>query len=314
MEARMMEKVSVIICTFNRPDDLREALESIYHQTSPPIEVLVVDDSTTDQSRKIILDEAQRFANKSISLRHIRNYKDRGTTVARNIGAFSSKGSIIQFIDDDVILDKDYLKVILDLYRDHPNAMGAHAFIHPTVHMSRWKRFTNSIDRMFFLQCRHNDCGGVTRSFNPVVPAYLNGTIKCQWLNGCNLSCRREVFEHIRFDENLKRYAYGEDLDFSYRLWRIFPGSLYMTPDAHLVHKMSGVSRLPPKELSILWLVNHEYLFRKNFEQTIMNRAIFHWSEFGKILTDCLQGIKKRSMTSAVWELSFAVKALGRKG
>lgn len=304
----MMETVSVIICTYNRPDDLSESLRSVLIQSVKPIEVLVIDDSTNDQSRELLVVYRPWFQIEGIELRYIRNYRDRGTTIARNIGATASIGSIIQFIDDDVILDKDYLKVILRLYQDHPDAMGAHAFIHSAIHMTGWKKFTNGIDRMFFLQCRHNDRGGVTRSFNPVVPAYLNETIKCQWLNGCNMSCRREAFNYLRFDENLKKYAFGEDLDFSYRLGKRFPGSLYMTPDTHLVHKMSKVSRLPPRELVALWLVNHEYLFRKNFQQTLTNRLIFRWSQFGKIFTDSLMGIRKGQTRTVVDQTAFAVR------
>jgi len=310
----MTETVSVIICTYNRPKDLSESLRSVLVQSVKPAEVLVVDDSSDDQSRELMAVYWPWFRVEGIELRYIRNYRDRGTTIARNIGATASIGSIIQFIDDDVVLDKHYLETILRLYHDHPDAMGAHAFIHSPVHMSRYKRFTNSIDRAFFLQCRHNDTGDVTRSFNPVVPAYLNGTIKCQWLNGCNMSCRREVFDHIGFDENLKKYAFGEDLDFSYRLWEVFPDSLYMTPNAHLVHKMSSVSRLSPEGLFALWLVNHEYLFRKNFEQTLMNRAIFRWSQFGKVFTDLLMGIKKGQTRRAIGQAAFAVKTIAGKG
>ena len=230
----MMETVSVIICTYNRPKDLSESLRSVLIQSVKPIEVLVIDDSSDDQSRELMAVYWPWFQVEGIDLRYIRNYRDRGTTIARNIGVFSSKGSIIQFIDDDVILDREYLKEILSIYRDYPNAMGANAFFHPTVIMGRWQRFTNGIDRMFFLQCRHNDTSGVTPAFNPIVPAYLYRTITCQWLNGCNLSCRREVFDHIRFDENLKKYAFGEDLDFSYRVWKMFPGSLYMLSLIHI--------------------------------------------------------------------------------
>lgn len=86
-------KISVIIPTFNRKYVLHRAIESVANQTRPPIEIIVVDDGSTDGTKDWL-------ANSFPSVKYI--YQDnKGVSSARNRGIEVSKGSWVSFLDSD---------------------------------------------------------------------------------------------------------------------------------------------------------------------------------------------------------------------
>jgi glycosyltransferase involved in cell wall biosynthesis len=87
-----MSLVSVIVPVYNADKYLGEALESIVGQTYSPIEILVVDDGSTDNSVNV----AKSFKSVEIISR-----KNNGAAVARNIGLKNCRGEFIAFLDAD---------------------------------------------------------------------------------------------------------------------------------------------------------------------------------------------------------------------
>ena len=101
-----------------------------------------------------------------------------------------------------------------------------------------------------------------------------------QFFNGLFPSFRREVFERERFDDALEGYAFKEDIDLSYRVWK--DGYvLVQTPSARIEHFKAGEERLSPYDLQRMWLANQFYLHRKNMPQTFRNRAALWWALVG---------------------------------
>lgn len=86
-------KISVIIPTWNRARQLAGALESVYRQTYPPHEVIVVDDGSDDETRDIV---SGRFP-----AVHYRHQENRGVSNARNTGIGLATGDWIALLDSD---------------------------------------------------------------------------------------------------------------------------------------------------------------------------------------------------------------------
>lgn len=95
-----MEKVSIIIPTFNRKNDLRGCLESIYRQDYTDFEVLIIDNGSTDGTREMVLSEYPK-------VRLFINKKNLYACKTRNLGIAKSSGSYIWFLDSDSIITKD---------------------------------------------------------------------------------------------------------------------------------------------------------------------------------------------------------------
>jgi glycosyltransferase involved in cell wall biosynthesis len=99
--------VSVIIPTFNRPDSLREALESVLAQTFQNFEAIVINDGGADVSEVIdVFNNDKRI----IYLQHIEN---KGLAAARNTAIRTAHGKYIAFLDDDDIYYPEHLATLV---------------------------------------------------------------------------------------------------------------------------------------------------------------------------------------------------------
>ena len=117
-------KVSVVIPTYFRPNDLSELLESILMQSIKPLEVIIVDDTPSNVIEEIYEAYDSKFKRFNIKLAYVRNYKERSAAIARNIGACTAKGDIVLFLDSDVVLHPRYMEGILKVFEKKENALG----------------------------------------------------------------------------------------------------------------------------------------------------------------------------------------------
>lgn len=104
--------VSVIIPVFNEEKNISTCLESLQNQTYQKIEIIVVNDCSTDRT----IDVVKKIKNTSglnIKTVNMDRHKERG--IARNTGAAYSKGSYLLFIDADMKLDKNVVKECVEL-------------------------------------------------------------------------------------------------------------------------------------------------------------------------------------------------------
>ena len=104
-----MEKVSIIIPAYNAEKYIKRCIESIIKQTYKNIEVLVVDDGSTDNTPKIIDDIAQ--TDKRIVVIHKQNG---GVSLARNIAIEKATGKYIMFTDSDDWLENDMVEKMVN--------------------------------------------------------------------------------------------------------------------------------------------------------------------------------------------------------
>ncbi len=100
--------ISIIVPVYNVEEYLEECLESIQHQTYTDIEVILVNDGSTDGSREI----CERYCEKDIRFRLI-NQENQGQSVARNRGFKESIGQYIMFVDSDDVINTNVLEVLL---------------------------------------------------------------------------------------------------------------------------------------------------------------------------------------------------------
>ena len=100
--------ISIIVPVYNVESYLEECLESIKNQTYADIEVILVNDGSTDGSREI----CEQYCEKDIRFRLI-NQENQGQSVARNRGVKESVGQFIMFVDSDDVINTNVLEVLL---------------------------------------------------------------------------------------------------------------------------------------------------------------------------------------------------------
>lgn len=110
----MQPLVSIIICNYNYGAFIRNAIESALNQTYSNIEVIVVDDGSTDNSREIIND----YVDKIVSL-----FKENGGQAsAFNEGFAASRGDIICLLDSDDTFDVHKVTEVVKVFENHQEA------------------------------------------------------------------------------------------------------------------------------------------------------------------------------------------------
>jgi glycosyltransferase involved in cell wall biosynthesis len=115
--------VSVILPVYNGSKYLKDAIDSVLGQTYPHIEILVINDGSTDDSQKII----DAFGP------NIRAFKqeNQGVAAARNFGIAKAKGQFIAFLDQDDYYPLDRFKLLVSSYKDTKKliSMGLTQFV-----------------------------------------------------------------------------------------------------------------------------------------------------------------------------------------
>ena len=124
-----MIKISIIIPTYNRTDDLKDCLSSILSQAINPYEVIIVDDSDTESIKEFLATEEEKFLKTSINVVYIKNSGKKSLTLARNLGILNAKGNIVLFLDDDVILNNEYLLKMVHAFKENPQIYGLQGLV-----------------------------------------------------------------------------------------------------------------------------------------------------------------------------------------
>ena len=110
--------VSIVMCCHNRRDYLRETLASVSAQSYPNIEMILVDDGSTDGTREMI--EAE-FSN-TLTYHW---QETSGIAVARTRASKLARGEYIAYQDDDDLMPPDRIKHLMRALLDHPQAVLA---------------------------------------------------------------------------------------------------------------------------------------------------------------------------------------------
>ncbi|MCD8016076.1 MAG: glycosyltransferase [Lachnospiraceae bacterium] len=109
--------VSIIIPAYNCEKNILACIESITNQNYVNIEIIVVNDGSSDNTENIV-----RKAAKSDSRIRLINQTNKGVSAARNCGIHKSKGTYITFVDSDDRLMENALSCMINLYTENPNA------------------------------------------------------------------------------------------------------------------------------------------------------------------------------------------------
>lgn len=170
----MKPKICAIICTYNRPAELRRSIQSLVEQSLPKTiyEVIVVDNSP-NKSAYDIVEEFRDVGN----VRYIHE-PTTGLSRARNTGFKNARGEYIAYLDDDATADKDWLANICAAF-----AKSEAACVGGKVELVlESERPTWLADELLFC------LGKLSCSDDSMI---LNGT--GNFLHGCNMAFRKEV-------------------------------------------------------------------------------------------------------------------------
>ena len=274
MQDAPREVLSVVVCTRDRPAALAACVASLAAQTRRPDEVLVIDGGTLclparfrRRLRRCMRGTPLRFVAAPSSLPR-----------QRNLGATMARGSVLVFLDDDVVLDSAYVEQIAGIYERDPThaigGVGGAQVPDPTPDEGVLRR---AVRRVFLLEAHGH--GRLKRSGRPSWVLSPAREQPVELLSGCNMSFRREVLAEIEFDERLCGSAVGEDLDFSYRASRRW--GLVVTPAARLVRRRALGGRPETDAFGAMAIFNAYLFFREQVARSPIDWLAYAWATLG---------------------------------
>ena len=116
--ATYIPKVSVVLPNFNHGKFIRNSISSILNQSVQPLEIIVIDDASTDGSVPIVEKLIEEFP----SVRLIRNKKNKGVVHGMNLGTMEAEGDIILYRAADDHLMPDSLSAVQEAFAQKPDA------------------------------------------------------------------------------------------------------------------------------------------------------------------------------------------------
>lgn len=299
--------LSLIIPTKNRSRDLGLVVKSLFEQTVSADELIVVDQSASDEG-KIAVEKQFRDCSSRLhsvmDLRYIHEPAIGGGAAARNHAMDLAKGDIWLFLDDDVYLEPDFLEQLLKVYKHYPDATGVSGIItNYTAPSPGFRLWSALFERGPFRDERQPIYwrADALRDSEPVPVRKFGGGL---------MSFRARAVKDLRFDENLRGVCDGEDVDLCMQLER--RGSrLLIAPGARLVHNQSPSGRLQDH-----WVRRQAraslFLFNKHWNRGPKNKLSFLWLFAGYAMAVSFASLRRGSLDP--WRAFRAGMREGRVG
>jgi GT2 family glycosyltransferase len=225
--------INIVIPTKNRQSCLSNVCHSICTQSIKPNKVVIIDQSENNISELTI---TNLFVLNDIDCLYIYNPNIAGLVEAKHFSLQYLDQDLILFLEDDVVLENDYLENVVFAFTQKPEMVGSCGI----DILNKYYRFYTLFHRVF-----HRGLFKDMRPYNvSIYQKSLRAELRnCNILSGGISAWRSSVFKIIKFD-TLNKFHSLEDIVFSLRVIRHFGiESMYFNSFARLKHHMSPVSR-----------------------------------------------------------------------
>lgn len=202
--------VSFILPVYNSSEYIVKVVDSILQQNYNPMEIILVDDHSTDNSLDIIRKLEKQHSG---IIKMIAHNFNQGLAAARNSGIKEAQGDLLIFLDSDISIAADFLSQTIKYYRnDSINGIVGKTYPGDNIKYDKFQKYLYEARR----GARH------LQSLKQIPYHHFLYNMT---------SVRQSVVKETGFfDEKITTYG-GEDTEYAFRMARKFPGSLYFSPD-----------------------------------------------------------------------------------
>lgn len=257
--------ISIVIANYNGSQYLGKCLDSVLKSNHKRFEVLVCDDGSTDNSWSIL----KKYTQKDKRIVITKNNKNLGASTSRNRAVSKTKGEILIFLDNDTVVDNNWLSSHIDLFNKNLNIGAAQSLL---LDMDK-KDLVQHAGGVMVPQAgwsiplyqwrKHSDIRNIGEKNIIAVSAAL--------------AVRKTVFDFIGgFDE--KEAIHSEDLDLSWRIW--LAGYKIVLAEKSLVYHLSK-SVMGRSHMGSSYYKIYFHLAKNSFRSFIKN---YNWKNIVKFL------------------------------
>jgi len=199
------QKVTIYIAAYNAERTIVQCINSILNQTIKFNEIIIIDDYSSDNTVNLV----NNFKN----IKLIKNQSNKGLSYCRNLAFKKSQNDIIASIDSDVVLENNWLEIMLQLIKKNDLTLYGGKMV---------EKYTNNIFNIWRAKYYSQNWG-------------LNDLDNPPFIFGCNSIQKKDIWRKVGgYDENLK--TNGEDVDFSDKVKMIDKFSLFYSSEAISYH------------------------------------------------------------------------------
>jgi GT2 family glycosyltransferase len=266
----MLKNFSVVICTYNRKDFIKNCLEKILNNSILPKKIIIVDQNYDSVTEHYAMQTFTKYLYKNYII--IKNIKKIGLTVSKNIALNYVKEKYVFFIDDDISISRHFFLNIL-ISMKSTGATGISGVI-----SNQNKSSFNIIAHLFF---NHGPFRDNRYYFNNYKKFKDKPSLKKISQVPGGITCFiSSIFKYIKFDEKLVTHNY-EDVDFCIRLKKMFYTSKF-----YLNFKSEAKDELQKnKKENLQKRVCSMYLLYKKHKSTIY-LSVFLLSFLGVLISN----------------------------
>lgn len=254
----MEQMISVVLPTYNRAYVLQRAIESIQKQSYYNLEIIVVDDGSTDNTRQVV----RKIPDTRI--RYIQSPKNAGVSHARNLGIVAAKGDYIAFQDSDDVWRKDKLEKQMKCMQEKDYGMVYSAFEREFQDGS----VVYYPPKDMLLEKKQGDI--------------LESLLEKNLVSTQTMLVKREVFQEVGlFNEGMSNL---EDYELAVRIAKKYSIGIVDEPLVHINTLEDGINQNQIEALvniSYIYLLNQRELKKFGMYEGILNGIRYKAKEFG---------------------------------
>jgi GT2 family glycosyltransferase len=267
--------VTVGIPTKDRFDDLKKCMKSVIAQTSLPVEIIIIDDGNLTAGQ---MQDCRKITEPKVTCVYAK--KDQPSlSASKNMIAQLAKGELVLIIDDDVVLENDYVENIIKVFTEDSESRIAAAC--GMILNLRKKSLLERIWRIMFL-LDSGIPGDITSTMFESKITGIQDMCHVKWLSGCNAMFRKDILLKFPFEEFCGGRNALEDIEQALRI-RGCGFELVAMPNAKVHHYLSLRGREFPSTTGFKHAYNRCIIFSK-YGRKGFNRILFIWSFFGYIV------------------------------
>lgn len=218
-----MVRVSIILLNYNG-EKYASLWQSVFEQTYSDFEIVFVDNGSTDQSTKLFETLALNY--KNIKSKVIRNNENLGYSPANNIGVNNSKGEYVFLLSNDVQLDKNCIKVLVEALDANQEIGVAQCMMYSLFNRSQPDAMFNYLDVLGFNHLFIQDAS---------IPS---GIVDVFYSEGAAFFTRRKLIDQVGLFDN-DFFMLFEDIDYCWRIKLLGKRSVVIM-DAKTYHARGG--------------------------------------------------------------------------
>lgn len=184
--------ISIIIPSYNAHKKIASVLDAIIANNYPHLEILVIDDNSTDHTLEIV----ETYKHK-LPLQIIKKptAMKKGAAISTNLGIKKAKGDLVCSIDSDAVISKNWINEIVKQFQQNKKLGAVAGYIYTGNKENLWANFMGA---------------ELEDRYDTITSEYV------EHISTCNTAYRRKALEQVGlFDE---KFYYGYDVDLSYKL------------------------------------------------------------------------------------------------